>query len=140
LGTWNIIIIRPTYPAPRTPIPRRTSAPSTHAGPRSCTGIAIRSSRSGGTSYREELANWKGHKHSSFQALDPRSVVGSFRTWDAWSLHMPSRLRSRLMVGFPFPFGWCSGGRGSLWRAWCVQKVPLEGQNETHGTGARAKG
>ena len=77
------------------------------------------------------LANWKGPKHRSFQASDPRSVVGSFRTWDAWSLQAPSRLRSRSLVGFPF--GWCSGGRGSLWRVWCVQKVPLVGRTRLTG-------
>jgi hypothetical protein len=33
------------------------------------------------------LANQKGHKHRSFQALDLRSVVGPFQAMDVWLLH-----------------------------------------------------
>jgi hypothetical protein len=129
---WNTIIIRPTYPAPRTPIPRRISAPSTHAGLRSYTGIAIRSSQSGGTSYREDWLIGRDTNIGHFRLrIRGRSLGRSGPGMRGRC--MPSRLRSRLMVGFPFPFGWCSCGRESLWRAGCFHQVPLEGRTRLTG-------
>jgi hypothetical protein len=115
------------YTPPRTPTPRCISAPSTHTGLRSCTGIVIRSRRSGGTSYREDWLIGRDTNIAHFRLWIHGRSLGHSTPWMRGRC-MPSRPHSRLMVGFSFAFGWCSCRRESLWRVRCVQKVPLVGR------------
>ena len=129
-GMWNIVIIQPTYPTPHTPIPHHISTPSTHAGLHTCTGIAM-SRRSGGMSYREDWLIGRDTNISHFRLR----ILSCWAILDLGCVVVASPIKATQSFGgwVSLGFGWCSGGRESLWRVWCVQKVPLEGRTRLTG-------